>query len=119
MQPAPGAAESERILAGEGCAVFERSEFAPAAKIRVDEGSLRSKPATGVAFFCLLFRRRCASRERGKKSKWPRGHEAQSKMIRKCIQATAFFKIIRFVLLCEPMDCRIKFGNDGATFQVA
>ena len=36
----PGAAESERILAGEGCAMFERSEFAPAAKIRVDEGSL-------------------------------------------------------------------------------
>ena len=35
--------------------MFERSEFAPAAKIRVDEGSLRSKPATGVAFFCLLF----------------------------------------------------------------
>ena len=55
MQPSPGAAESERILAGEGCAMFERSEFAPAAKIRVDEGSLRSKPATGVAFFCLLF----------------------------------------------------------------
>ena len=35
-----GAAESERILAGEGCAMFERSEFALAAKIRVDEGSL-------------------------------------------------------------------------------
>ncbi len=34
--------------------MFERSEFAPAAKIRVDEGSLRSKPATGVAFFCFL-----------------------------------------------------------------
>ena len=50
----PGAAESERILAGEGCAMFERSEFAPAAKIRGDEGSLRSKPATGVAFLCLL-----------------------------------------------------------------
>ena len=49
-----GAAESERILAGEGCAMFERSEFAPAAKIRVDEGSLRSKPATGVTFLCLL-----------------------------------------------------------------
>ena len=54
MQPSPGAAESERILAGEGCAMFERSEFAPAAKIRGDEGSLRSKPATGVAFLCLL-----------------------------------------------------------------
>ena len=40
MQPSPGAAESERILAGEGCAVFEHSEFAPAAKMRVDEGSL-------------------------------------------------------------------------------
>ena len=40
MQPSPGAAESERILAGEGCAMFERSEFAPAAKIRGDEGSL-------------------------------------------------------------------------------
>ena len=50
----PGAAESERILAGEGCAMFERSEFAPAAKICGDEGSLRSKPATGVAFLCLL-----------------------------------------------------------------
>ena len=91
MQPSPGAAESERILAGEGCAVFERSEFAPAAKIRVDEGSLRSKPATGVAFFCLLFRRRCASRERGKKSKWPRGHEAQSKMIRNEYKNAAYF----------------------------
>ena len=52
--PSPGAVESERILAGEGCAMFERSEFAPAAKIRVDEGSLRSKPATGVTFLCLL-----------------------------------------------------------------
>ena len=51
-----GAAESERILAGEGCAMFERSEFALAAKIRVDEGSLaQAKPATGVAFLCLLY----------------------------------------------------------------
>ena len=56
MQPAPGAAESERILAEEGCAMFERSEFAPAAKIRVDEGSLAyAKPATGVAFLLLTF----------------------------------------------------------------
>ncbi|MFD1245346.1 hypothetical protein [Paralysiella testudinis] len=54
FSPSPGAAESERILAGEGCAMFERSEFTPAAKIRGDEGSLRSKPTTGVAFFCLL-----------------------------------------------------------------
>jgi hypothetical protein len=86
-----GAAESERILAGEGCAMFERSEFAPAAKICGDEGSLRSKPATGVAFLCLLSRRRRASRERSKESRWSRGHEAQSKTIRKCIKIQLFF----------------------------
>ena len=89
--PPPGAAESERILAGEGCAMFERSEFAPAAKICGDEGSLRSKPATGVAFLCLLSRRRRASRERSKESRWSRGHEAQSKTIRKCIKIQLFF----------------------------
>ena len=93
--------------------MFERSEFAPAAKIRVDEGSLRSKPATGVAFFCLLFL------AKQKKVSGQRGHEAQSKAIRKRIKTTALFKIIRFVLLYVPMDCRIKFGNDGVTFQVA
>ena len=99
--------------------MFERSEFAPAAKIRADEGSLRSKPATGVAFLCLLSRRRRASRERSKESRWPRGQKAQSKTIRKRIKTTAFFKRIRFVLLYLPMDCRIKFGNDGVIFQAA
>ena len=71
--------------------MFERSEFAPAAKIRVDEESLRSKPATGVAFLCLLSRRRRASRERSKESKWPRGQKTQSEMISNEYKNTAHF----------------------------
>ena len=86
MQPAPGAAEAERILAGEGGAVFERSEFAPAAKIRVDEGSLaQPNLQPGSPFFCLL----CFGE--AKKSKWPRGHEAQSKTISNECKNTACF----------------------------
>ena len=95
MQPPLGAAESERILAGEGCAMFERSEFAPAAKIRVDEGSLRSKPATGVAFLLLTLLAVGALRvsEAKKRSKWPRGQKAQSKPIRKRIKHTTYFNM--------------------------
>ena len=82
----PGAAESERILAGEGCAMFERSEFAPAAKIRVDEGRLaQPNLQPGSPFFCLL----CFGE--AKKSKWPRGHEAQSKTISNEYKNTAYF----------------------------
>ena len=82
--PPPGAAESERILAEEGCAMFERSEFAPAAKIRVDEGSLaQPNLQPGSPFFAYFI-------WRSKESKWPRGHEAQSKTIRKRIQNTVY-----------------------------
>ena len=74
--PSPGAVESERILAGEGCAMFERSEFAPAAKIRVDEGSLaQPNLQPGSPFFAYFI-------WRSKESKWPRGHEAQIKTIK-------------------------------------
>ena len=72
--------------------MFERSEFAPAAKIRVDEGSLRSKPATGVAFLLLTLLAVGALRvSEAKKSKWPRGHEAQSKTIRNEYKNTFYF----------------------------
>jgi hypothetical protein len=82
--PSLGAAESERILAEEGCAMFERSEFAPAAKIRVDEGSLaQPNLQPGSPFFAYFI-------WRSKESKWPRGHEAQSKTIRKRIQNTVY-----------------------------
>ena len=94
--------------------MFERSEFAPAAKIRADEGSLaQPNLQPGSPFFCLL----CFGE--AKKSKWPRGQKAQSKTIRKHIKTQHILKIIRFVLLCLPMDCRIQFGNDGLTFQAA
>ena len=93
--------------------MFERSEFAPAAKIRVDEGSLaQPNLQPGSPFFAYFL-------WRSKESKWPRGHEVQSKTIRKRIKPQHIFKIIHFVLLCLPVDCRIKFGNDGFTFQAA
>ncbi len=67
--------------------MFERSEFAPTAKIRVDEGSLaQPNLQPGSPFFAYFF-------WRSKKSEWPRGHEAQSKTIR-----NKYKHAIRFIL---------------------
>ena len=71
--------------------MFERSEFAPAAKIRVDEGSLaQPNLQPGSPFFCLL----CFGE--AKKSKWPRGHEAQSKTITKMDKKHGLLKLSHF-----------------------
>ena len=58
--------------------------LAPAAKSMCSEGSLaQPNLQPGSPFFCLL----CFGE--AKKSKWPRGHEAQSTTIRKWIKITA------------------------------
>ena len=59
---------------------------ASAAKSMCSEGSLaQPNLQPGSPFFCLL----CFGE--AKKSKWPRGHEAQSKMIKKRIQKRSLF----------------------------
>ncbi|MDO5058315.1 MAG: hypothetical protein Q4D82_00045 [Neisseria sp.] len=55
--PSAGAAERSGILAEKSVPVFEQREAVRverAAKMLRSEGSLRSKPATAVAFLCLL-----------------------------------------------------------------
>ncbi len=65
--------------------MFERSEFAPTAKIRVDEGSLaQPNLQPGSPFFAYFI-------WRSKKSKWPRGQKAQSEMISNEYKNTAHF----------------------------
>ena len=64
----------------------------------------------GSPFFCLL----CFGE--AKKSKWPRGHEAQSKTIRNAYKTQHIFKIIRINGQPAAPDYRLSFDPAAQRF---
>ena len=111
MQPSPWRSRTEHGFGGDKGGP-ERSDSRAPPKACVGREVCAANLQPGSPFFAYFL-------WRSKESKWPRCHKAQTKTIRKRIKPQHIFKIIHFVLLCLPVDCRIKFGNDGFTFQAA
>jgi hypothetical protein len=111
VQPSPWRSRTERGFGGNKGGP-ERSDTRAPLKPRAVREVWRSQTCNRGRLSLLTF---FASRERSKESKWPRGQKAQSKTITKMYKKHGFLK--NCLTLNLPMDCRIKFGNDGFTFQ--